>query len=96
MTALCVAMPRHYERLAAGPPPRGAALTLRLAASLILAVGFGAAVSAFGWAVGSVAWTGALSVAALALVLGTWPWAPRLTVGLALGATLAGLPAILW
>lgn len=61
---LCLSMHRHQEDLLGRELPAGQNRLLRLAGWLLLAAALAVAVRAFGWGVGSVAWTGHLAAAA--------------------------------
>lgn len=63
-TALALSMSKHQKQMPGGalsPPMR---LLLRSTGWLLLALAYGGAVYSLGWAFGSVAWFGHLSVAA--------------------------------
>ena len=87
-TALCLARPRHYERATRRSATASVAWTLRTLGWLLLAAGGMRAISSLGWAIGLVAWTGALSISALSLVLAIWPWASRLAIRLVIVAAV--------
>ena len=67
--ALALAMQRHHRALFGRAPGRGTASALRLAGAGGLAAALWACAESWGWAIGSVAWVGVLSAAALAVVL---------------------------
>jgi hypothetical protein len=74
--AICASMAKHQAdllgRKLAGPEP----VRLRLAGAAALAAAYACAVYAKGWKFGSVEWTGAIMLAALALTLAL-PYKPR-------------------
>ncbi|WP_295529835.1 DUF3325 domain-containing protein [uncultured Pseudacidovorax sp.] len=74
---LAAAMERHQDDLFGRPLPARLTALLRLGGSAALLVGLAAAVQAWGWAVGPVAWFGHLSVAAGAVVLALVAWERR-------------------
>ncbi|CAM3803808.1 DUF3325 domain-containing protein [Pseudomonas reidholzensis] len=81
MLGLCQGLERHYKHVWQRPCQRGLRLTLRglgwagLLASLLLCA------QAWGWAMGPVAWFGAISLAGLLLVM-VLPYWPKVAVGL--------------
>jgi membrane associated rhomboid family serine protease len=76
--AVCFSMQRHQEHLLGRQLPVGRSRALRLGGWLLLGVAYAIAVRAFGWGIGSVAWTGHLAAAA-AIVLLTLVWHDRRT-----------------
>lgn len=83
MTALCLAMSRHYRQVWSRPPKAGLSAGLRLGGGTGLLLALAACIEGKGWAIGSMIWFGDVSVAGLALVF-MLPYAPRVATGLAL------------
>lgn len=92
MAGLCLGMDRHHQQVWSVKAPARQRL-LRLAGWLLLALALWPCVQAWGAAVGSVAWLGMLSAAALALVL-LLPYRPRLAASLAGLLAVTGLPLL--
>jgi len=97
LLSLCLAMPKHYRQLL----HRNSSSTVRIAWTIAgwggLAASLAAAISADGWAFGTVAWVSQLAVIGLLLVL-MLPHMPRfaLAVGvLSLGSVLTRLLLLL-
>ncbi|MCO7516388.1 DUF3325 domain-containing protein [Pseudomonas guariconensis] len=90
MLGLCQGLERHYKQVWHRPCPRGLRLALRglgwssLLGSLLLCAG------AWGWAMGPVAWFGAMSLAGMVLVM-VLPYWPRVAVGLVMLVPVWGL-----
>ncbi|MBA1204549.1 DUF3325 domain-containing protein [Pseudomonas capeferrum] len=89
MLGLCQGLERHYKQVWGKPCAPWRSRVLRglgwvgLVASLLLCV------QAWGWAMGPVAWFGAMSLAGLALVM-LLPYWPRLAVSLAVALPVWG------
>lgn len=79
MTALCLAMNRHYRQVRFGAPSPGLKLVLRIAGSLLLFVAFWLGIVGWGASIGPVVWFGALTVSALTLVF-LLPYRPLLVL----------------
>ncbi|MDR6713458.1 hypothetical protein J2W83_003066 [Pseudomonas hunanensis] len=90
MLGLCQGLERHYKQVWARPCPRGLRLSLRglgwaaLLASLVLCA------QAWGWAMGPVAWFGAISLAGMVLVM-LLPYWPKVAVGLVMSLPVWGV-----
>jgi hypothetical protein len=69
LAMLCLAMPRHRAQARAGEPRAAASAALRMAGSATLVTGAVLAMSANGVGVGLVLWCGALTLAAVFVVL---------------------------
>ncbi|MDZ3990780.1 DUF3325 domain-containing protein [Pseudomonas sp. Teo4] len=81
MLGLCQGLERHYKQVWQRSCPRPLRLTLRGAGWMALLVSLWLCAQAWGWAMGPVAWFGAMSLAGMALVM-LLPYWPRLAVGL--------------
>ncbi|MGD1877522.1 MAG: DUF3325 domain-containing protein [Kiloniellaceae bacterium] len=68
MALLCLAMRRHQEELNGRRLGRGAGLLIRAGGFTGLAVSYGCAVGGFGYGVGTTAWFGHLTMAAILVV----------------------------
>ncbi len=68
--SLCLSMDRHQEDLLGRELPARLRYLLRVLGWVMLALSYFAAVRGFGWTLGSVAWTGHLSLAAAIVVIG--------------------------
>lgn len=81
--ALCLAMERHHGEVFGTRriPPRRRAV-LRPAGWALLAASFPVCIAGWGWTLGPVAWCGALTAAALPIVL-LLPYRPRAVAVLA-------------
>ncbi len=90
--ALALAMPRHHQQVfgreGAAPALRG----WRCGGAVALLMGLVQAVRAEGWALGSLAWIGALAVSGAACVL-LLAWRPRWCLAVAGAAFLLGVAA---
>lgn len=75
MLALCLGLERHYKQVWGRAPARGLRVALRVAGWSALAISFWVSGVAWGWAMGPVAWFGAISLAgfAVAMLLPYWP-----------------------
>jgi len=95
--ALALSLDRHHRDALAGRVPAGRVLPMRLAGWALLALSLTAAIAWEGWNFGPVQWIGALTSAALlvVLVLSYRPVWLRPAALLALPLGLALLPAIL-
>lgn len=82
MLGLCLGLERYYKQLKQPAPAPVVLRALRCAGWMALVASYACCVQAWGTAMGSVAWFGNLSLAALALVF-MLPYAPRLLVLLA-------------
>ncbi len=92
MQALALAMDRHYEQLTGlREAPRRLRVASRIVGSVLLAVALWLCVSAWGPAIGFVAWWGFLTLGALAVSL-LLPSMPRIGSG---AAAVAGVLATL-
>ncbi|ATP51139.1 MULTISPECIES: DUF3325 domain-containing protein [unclassified Pseudomonas] len=94
MLALCQGLERHYKHVWNRPCPRGLRLGLRGAGWLALLVSLLLCAQAWGWAMGPVAWFGALSLAGMLLVM-LLPYWPRLAVGLSAAVPVWGVMLLL-
>ncbi|TBV08730.1 DUF3325 domain-containing protein [Stutzerimonas kirkiae] len=95
MLALCLGLERHYKQVWQQAPAVWLRRTLRATGWVALAGSFAICVLHWGWAMGPVGWFGAISMAALALVL-LLPYGPRLSVALAaLGWPLLAVVSLL-
>ncbi|WP_336335500.1 DUF3325 domain-containing protein [Pseudomonas putida] len=81
MLGLCQGLERHYKQVWNHACPRALRVTLRGAGWLALLASLVLFAQAWGWAMGPVAWFGALSLAGMLLVM-LLPYWPRLAVGL--------------
>ncbi|MEN5033924.1 DUF3325 domain-containing protein [Pseudomonas sp. TWI929] len=90
MLGLCQGLERHYQQVWHRTCPRALRIGLRGAGWLALLVSLVLCAQAWGWAMGPVAWFGALSLAGMLLVmlLPYWPW---LAVGLVLAVPVWSL-----
>jgi hypothetical protein len=96
MVALCLGLDRHYRQVWGVAAALGRYRLLRGLGWLGLALSLLCMVAAWGWAMGPVAWIGALSVAGLVLTLAL-PWWPRLAVASAIGGPLlSSAVAVAW
>jgi hypothetical protein len=68
-TSLALAMDRHHRQLRGRPLGDGHGRRLRLVGGLSLALSYGCVVADMGWALGSLAWFGFLSLGAAAVLL---------------------------
>lgn len=84
---LCLSMPRHGRQVWSRDAGLIAQVGLRFSGWLCLALSLAACVAAWGGIIGSVAWFGVLTAAGLVLVF-LLPYAPRVTVALALAMPL--------
>ncbi|WDY59645.1 DUF3325 domain-containing protein [Pseudomonas sp. PSKL.D1] len=82
MLGLCQGLERHYKQVWNTACPVPLRRLLRGAGWLALAISLWLCAQAWGWAMGPVAWFGAMSLAGLLLVV-VLPYWPRLAVGLA-------------
>ena len=83
MLGLCQGLERHYKQVWNRACPPGLRVTLRAAGWLALLASLVLCAQAWGWAMGPVAWLGALSLAGMLLVM-LLPYWPRLAVGMVL------------
>ena len=67
--SLALAMDRHHRQWRGRPLGDGAGRRLRLVGALGLALSYGCIVADMGWALGSIAWFGLLSLGAAAVLL---------------------------
>ena len=81
MLGLCQGLERHYKQVWQRTCPRSLRLTLRSAGWLALLASLWLCAQAWGWAMGPVAWFGAMSLAGMALLM-LLPYWPRLAVAL--------------
>ena len=90
-TALCLAMDKHQFDLYGKDHASARRMReLRVLGWLLLAVAFVLCVAAHGWAIGPVQWLGALTVAAVVLVLWLLPYRPKAIVPVAVAAPIIG------
>lgn len=82
MMGLCLGLERHYKQVCGKPGPLWLRRSLRAGGWLALAVSLFLCAAAWGWAMGPVAWFGALSLGGLVLVM-LLAYGPRLAVALA-------------
>ncbi|MVF49579.1 DUF3325 domain-containing protein [Pseudomonas monteilii] len=81
MLGLCQGLERHYKQVWSRACPPALRVGLRSAGWLALLASLMMCAQAWGWAMGPVAWFGALSLAGLLLVM-LLPYWPRMAVGL--------------
>lgn len=67
--ALAMAMTRHAREIFGRAPGQGTAWTLRIAGAVLLAAAHAFSATAWGAAIGAVAWFGVVTAGALAVVL---------------------------
>lgn len=92
MLGLCAAMERHQGQILMAQLAPSRARLLRLTGWLLLVAGFAAAVTARGWAIGSVTWVSLCGAAAVCVVL-LLTFYPRLLPRLGLLALVLGAAA---
>lgn len=92
MLGLCLGLERHYKQVWGKPGARGLLRLLRLSGWAALVVSFMLCVCAWGWAMGPVGWFGAISLAAVMLVM-VLPYSPKSSVRIAAALPLWGLYA---
>lgn len=90
MLGLCQGLERHYKQVWNRACPRALRIGLRSGGWLALLVSLVLCAQAWGWAMGPVAWFGALSLAGMVLVM-LLPYRPRLAVGLVVAVPVWGL-----
>ncbi|GLO14816.1 hypothetical protein PPUJ20028_33990 [Pseudomonas putida] len=94
MFGLCQGLERHYKQVWNRASPRLLCIGLRGAGWLALLVSLVLCARAWGWAMGAVAWFGAMSLAGMVLVM-VLPYWPRLAVGLMAAVPVWGLVSLL-
>jgi len=90
--ALAMAMPRHYQQVFGRDGAASALRVWRYSGVAALLVGLAQAVRAEGWALGGLAWIGALAVSGAACVL-LLAWRPHWCPAVAGAAVLLGVAA---
>lgn len=90
MTALCLAMRKHYRQVWNRDPVQAERTGLRIAGWILLIVSLALCIMSWGAAIGPVGWFGMLSVAGLILIF-LLPYLPRLAVSLGVLAPLLSL-----
>lgn len=90
---ICLSMQKHQQEVLSRKLPPTVVLRLRVSGSLLIALGFCAAVTAAGIKRGSVEWVGQISLAALVVTL-MLPYRPRAVPIAAMVSTAVG--AGLW
>lgn len=94
MLGLCQGLERHYKQVWSRACPRALRIGLRSAGWLALLASLVMCAQAWGWAMGPVAWFGALSLAGLLLVM-LLPYWPRMAVGLVTAVPVWGLVSLI-
>ena len=94
MLGLCQGLERHYKQVWSRACPRALRIGLRSAGWLALLASLVMCAQAWGWAMGPVAWFGALSLAGLLLVM-LLPYWPRMAVGLVAAVPMWGLVSLI-
>lgn len=89
-TCLCLAMNRHHQQVWRRAPALGISRILRAAGWTLIALSLFACMRRESWTLGLVAWTGALSAAAAALIF-LLPYRPRTASALAIIAPLTAV-----
>lgn len=93
MTALCLAMRKHYRQVWNRNPIQAERISLRIAAWILLIASLALCIMGWGASIGPVAWFGMLSVTGLILIF-LLPCLPRLAVSLGVLAPLLSLIGI--
>ncbi|MDR2318284.1 MULTISPECIES: DUF3325 domain-containing protein [Pseudomonas] len=94
MLGLCQGLERHYKQVWSRACPPALRVGLRSAGWLALLASLMMCAQAWGWAMGPVAWFGALSLAGLLLVM-LLPYWPRMAVGLVAAVPVWGLVSLI-
>ncbi|MBA6138002.1 DUF3325 domain-containing protein [Pseudomonas monteilii] len=94
MLGLCQGLERHYKQVWSRACPPALRVGLRSAGWLALLASLMMCAQAWGWAMGPVAWFGALSLAGLLLVM-LLPYWPRIAVGLVAAVPVWGLVSLI-
>ncbi|MBH3396759.1 MULTISPECIES: DUF3325 domain-containing protein [Pseudomonas] len=94
MLGLCQGLERHYKQVWSRACPPALRVGLRSAGWLALLASLMMCTQAWGWAMGPVAWFGALSLAGLLLVM-LLPYWPRMAVGLVAAVPVWGLVSLI-
>lgn len=79
LTALCLAMNRHYRQVRFGAPDRRFKVLMRINGSILLLLALVLGIDGRGPTIGPVVWFGVLSVSGLALIF-LLPYYPRMVV----------------
>lgn len=90
MTAMCLAMRKHYRQIWNRDPVQAERNGLRIAGWILLIISLGLCITGWGGSIGPVAWFGMLSVTGLILIF-LLPYLPRLIVSLGVLAPLLSL-----
>lgn len=94
MLGLCQGLERHYKQVWSRACPPALRVGLRSAGWLALLASLMMCAQAWGWAMGPVAWFGALSLVGLLLVV-LLPYWPRMAVGLVAAVPVWGLVSLI-
>ncbi|MDD2134449.1 DUF3325 domain-containing protein [Pseudomonas kurunegalensis] len=94
MLGLCQGLERHYKQVWSRACTPALRVGLRSAGWLALLASLMMCAQAWGWAMGPVAWFGALSLAGLLLVM-LLPYWPRMAVGLVAAVPVWGLVSLI-